>query len=212
MSTLAFLSILNHRHNLQSMVWKLPFSFQDQWGREANKRRLARGTIPTFDDFMNFVTTKAGTAANAVFSRKALHRLDGSSDCPDCSKKGKGSGKPKTYGNHVHTSHQVFNHATDVTADQTTASRNLAIICKLYKKGHDVDDCQAYLKKSLPDRKEFLNEKELCLACYDSGHRSNGCAQRRTCKNCSRRHPTELHDDNFRINQVASMQQVPPPP
>jgi len=40
MPTLTFLSILNHPHNLQSMVSKLPFLLQDRWRREANKRRL----------------------------------------------------------------------------------------------------------------------------------------------------------------------------
>ena len=58
MSTLTFLSILNHPHNLQNMVSKLPFPLQDRWRREANKRRLASGTIPMFDDFVNFVNTK----------------------------------------------------------------------------------------------------------------------------------------------------------
>ena len=143
--------------------------------------------------------------------REALHRLDGSSDRPDHSNKGKGSGKPKTFGDRARAPHHVSNQATDVTADQTIASCNPAIICKLCNKEHDLDDCQAYLKRSLPDRREFLKEKELCLACYDPGHRSNGCAQRRTCKKCSRRHPTRLHDDNFRINQVASKQQISPP-
>ncbi|XP_020625653.1 uncharacterized protein LOC110063042 [Orbicella faveolata] len=161
---------------------------------------------------MTFVNTEAGIATDPVFSRGALHHLDGSLDRPDRSNKGKGSGKPKTFGDRARAPHHVSNHATDVTADKTIASRNPTIICKLCNKGHDLDDCQAYLKRSLPDRKEFLKEKELCFACYDPGHRSNGCAQRRTCKKCSRRHPTGLHDDNFRINQVASKQQIPPPP
>ena len=30
------------------------------------------------------------------------------------------------------------------------------------------------------------------------GHTSRGCTQRRTCKICSGRHPTGLHDDNFK--------------
>jgi hypothetical protein len=29
------------------------------------------------------------------------------------------------------------------------------------------------------------------------GHRSRGCSQKRTCKTCSRRHPTGLHVENF---------------
>ena len=46
MSTLTYLSILNHPHNLQSVVTKLPFTLQDRWRREANKRRVAGGVIP----------------------------------------------------------------------------------------------------------------------------------------------------------------------
>ena len=54
--------------------------------------------------------------------------------------------------------------------------------------------------------------KSLCFACYSPGHRSNGCAQRRTCKSCSRRHPTGLHDDSFALNQEASKQASSTPP
>lgn len=151
------------------MVSKLPFPLQDRWRREANNRRVARGTIPTFDDFVNFVNTEAGIATDPVFLREALHRLDGSSDRPDRFNKSKGSGKSKTYGDHTRTLRHVSNHTTDVTADQKIGSLNPTILCKLCNKGHDLDDCQAYLKKTIPDKKEFLKEKELYFACYDPG-------------------------------------------
>ena len=80
MSTLTFLSILNQPHNLQSMVSKFPFPLQDRWRRETNKRRLGSGTIPAFDDFVNFVNTEARIATDPVFSREALRRLDSSSE------------------------------------------------------------------------------------------------------------------------------------
>ena len=80
MSTLTYLSILNHNHNLQSMVTKLPFTLQDRWRREANKRRVAGGVIPSFADFVNFVNAEAGIATDPVFSREALRRLDGTSE------------------------------------------------------------------------------------------------------------------------------------
>ena len=76
-------------------------------------------------------------------------------------------------------------------------------------KSHDLDDCKEYLKKSLQERREFLKGKGLCFACYGGGHRSNGCAQRRSCKTCDRRHPTGLHDDNFRPNQPTIRNQNP---
>ena len=55
-----------------------------------------------------------------------------------------------------------------------------------------------YLKKSVDERRKFLAEKELCYSCYMPGHRSRGCSRKRTCKTCSRRHPTGLHVYNFK--------------
>jgi len=100
-STLTFLSILNHPHNLQRMVTKLPFTLQDRWRRAANKTRVARGVIPSFADFINFVNAEAGIATDPVFSREALRRLEGSSDQPYRSGKGKGFGKSKTSGDPI---------------------------------------------------------------------------------------------------------------
>ena len=71
-SSLTFLSILNHPHNLQSMVTKLPLPLQDQWRREANKMRVARGAIPAFADFVDFVNAEAGIVTDPVFLREAL--------------------------------------------------------------------------------------------------------------------------------------------
>jgi len=108
MSTLTFLSILDHPRNLQSMVTKLPFTLQDRWRRAANKTRVARGAIPSFADSVNFVNAEAGIAPDPVFSREALRRLEGSSDRPDRSGKGKGFGKSKTSGDHNLTNdHQI---------------------------------------------------------------------------------------------------------
>ena len=139
MRTLTCLSILNHPQNLQSMVTKLPFTLQDRWRREANKRRVAGGVIPSFADFVNFVNVEAGIATDQVFSRKALRRLDGSSDRPDRSSKGKGKsfGKSKTSVNHNGTSHGASSHATDVTADQKSGSRTPISLCKFCNKNHD---------------------------------------------------------------------------
>ena len=41
----------------------------------------------------------------------------------------------------------------------------------------------------------------MCYACNIVGHRSRGCSQKRTCKICSGRHPTGLHEDNFHLTR-----------
>ena len=202
MTSLAFLTVLDHPHNLQSLVKKLPLPLQDRWRREANKLRLSRETIPAFADFVSFVKTEVGIAMDPIFSREALNRVVE----PDRSRKDKYINKPKVAGDRLRPSSYVSSHATAIdTNTRITAETNL--VCQLCRKVHDLDDCQEYLKKNIQERREFLKEKGFCFACYGTGHRSSGCARRRTCKTCSRRHPTGLHDETFQLNRTAAKQQ-----
>lgn len=199
MSTLTFLTILDHPRKLQSMAKKLPLPLQDRWRREANKLRIARETSPAFSDFVKFVKTEAGIATDPVLSREALNRLHGS-DTHNRS-------KPKASEDRARIKDYVY--ATTITPSSKREGSNPVSQCKLCYKDHTLDDCQVYLKKPLQERREFLKEKELCFPCYDPGHKSHGCAQRRSCKKCSRRHPTGLHHDNFRLNLVQTKHQNP---
>ena len=202
MTSLPFLTILSHPHNMQSMVKKLPFPLQDRWRREANRWRVSRQTIPAFAEFVAFVKSEAGIATDPVFSRDALSRVME----PARTYKDKYAHKSKVVDDRSRPRSCVTNHATAIAAnDENTKEANL--VCQQCEKTHDLNDCQSYLKKSLQERKEFLKDKGLCFACYGTGHRSNGCAQRRKCKTCSRRHPTGLHDENFRPTQAAAKQQ-----
>ena len=75
MTSLPFLTILSHPHNMQSMAKKLPFPLQDRWRREASRWRVSRQTIPAFAEFVAFVKSEAGIATDPVFSRDALSRV-----------------------------------------------------------------------------------------------------------------------------------------
>ena len=202
MTSLPFLTILSHPHNVQSMVKKLPFPLQDRWRREANRWRVLRQTIPAFAEFVAFVKSEAGIATDPVFSRDALSRVME----PARTYTDKHAHKSKVINDRSRPRSYVSSHATAITAnDKNTQKANP--VCQQCEKAHDLDDCQIYLKKSLQERKEFLKDKGLCFACYGTGHRSNGCAQRRKSKTCSRRHPTGLHDVNFQPTQAAAEQQ-----
>ena len=202
MTSLPFLTILSHPHNMQSMVKKLPFPLQDPWRREASRWRESRQTIPAFAEFVAFVKSEAGIATDPVFSRDALSRVME----PARTYTDKHAHKSKVIDDCSNPRSYVSSHATAIAAnDKNTQKANP--VCQQCEKAHDLDDCQIYLKKSLQERKEFLKGKGLCFACYGTGHRSNGCAQRRKCKTCSRRHPTGLHDENFQPTQAAAEQQ-----
>jgi len=181
MSELTFLSILDHPQNLQTMVRKLPLSLQDRWRRESSRHRVAGSITPTFASFVTFAKTEAGFATDPVLSREALTRLD-VSERTDCFDKGRNANKPRTYGDHSRLRSHVSSHAMTVVTPPKNERCVPENTCKMCGKSHDLDDCKEYLKKSLQERREFLKENELCFACYSGGHRSNGCAQRRTCK------------------------------
>ena len=166
MKSLPYLNILHHPHNLQTLVKKLPFHLQDRWRCVASKARVGQRNMPSFDSFANFIKDEAKVATDPIFSREALRIQSSDGTNTKCK----------------HTNYKVRSNASKVES------------CILCKGGHDLDDCEEYLKRSIDERWKLLAEKQLC---YMPGHRSRGCSQKRTCKTCSRCHPTGLHVKNF---------------
>ncbi|CAB4008562.1 Hypothetical predicted protein [Paramuricea clavata] len=180
MESLSYLVTLDHPNNLQCLVKKLPFYQQERWRREVTKLR-EKSKNPAFKHFVNFVKTEAKIATDPIFSRQALDKIGQD----DKSKFKRGSTSKFT------------SNATMMKEE----SPNSCIACNGF---HDLDECKVYLKKSLSERRALIAKRGLCCACYGSGHRSRGCIQRRSCKTCSGRHPTGLHDENFRMKNKNS--------
>ena len=128
MKSLSYLVILDHPHNLQTLVKKLPYHLQDRWRRVANKARIERRGIPSFDSFANFIKDEARVATDPIFSREAL-KVQGS----------KG----------VISKRNPVNYRV-----RTNVSKVMP--CIICKKEHDLDDCKEYLKKSIEERRTFL--------------------------------------------------------
>jgi hypothetical protein len=173
MESLSYLVTLDHPNNLQCLVKKLPF--YQRWRREVTKLR-EKGKNPAFKHFVNSVKTEAKIATDPIFSKQALGKIGQD----DQSKFKRGSTSK-------------FTSNATMTKEQ---SPNLCIVCNGL---HNLDECKVYLKKSLAERRALIAKRGLCYACYGSEHRSRGCIQRHSCKTCSGRHPTGLHDENFRM-------------
>ena len=173
MRSLSYLVILDHPQNLQCLVKKLPFFLQERWRREVTKIRESKKT-PEFANFVNFIKAEVKVATDPVFSRQVLEKVGQD----DKSKPRKG---------------QVQKHISGITISGRPGIKP----CILCNNMHDLDDCKRFAEKSLAQRRAFIMEKGLCYACYGEGHRSRGCLKRRSCKICSGRHPTALHDKNY---------------
>ena len=66
--------------------------------------------------------------------------------------------------------------------------------CSLCKGTHPLTKCQEFKKKRVEERGEFVKTKGLCFGCLKSGHLSSSCRSRLTCEECSKPHPTLLHN------------------
>ena len=94
------------------------------------------------------------------------------------------------------------NFATDLSKKKATRGNSLPVSCTLCSKAHHLDECDEFLKKPLGERRDFIKEKGLCFGCDSSEHIAKLCRSRRSCKTCNKKHPTSLHDYNWKKEEV----------
>ena len=201
MKTISHMAVLNHPPNMQSVVQKLPENLQMKWREFVVNTRRKDGKVASFGDLTEFVEHAAESANDPIYSREALvgakttpktkSLLEDSKTLPPSKSKVdsfaiKLDSVPKPPQSHGAGS-----------STQSTNSRR----CPLCEKSHDLEDCDAYKRKSVEERRSFLNEKALCYACYGKNHHSKSCMRKRTCKKCKKPHPTPLHVDGFSLER-----------
>ena len=71
-------------------------------------------------------------------------------------------------------------------------------VCNLCGGPHSLNDCPGFLEKTLAERRDFIKAKALCYSCLIPSHVSKFCKSRLICKSCNKRHPTSLHDYNWK--------------
>ena len=77
-----------------------------------------------------------------------------------------------------------------------TDSSSKRIICAFCKNNHELDLCEKFSQIVLSERKKFVQANALCWGCLKWGHVYKECRGRKTCRSCSCKHPTYLHDDS----------------
>ncbi|CAK9821001.1 hypothetical protein ANTPLA_LOCUS11030 [Anthophora plagiata] len=89
--------------------------------------------------------------------------------------------RPFVHNTHAHTS-QVFNVQTPT------------ISCNFCKGSHYPQQCETFLRLSIPDRIKFAKTKNSCLNCLRPTHRTSECRST-TCRRCYQKHHTLLHQE-----------------
>ncbi len=104
-------------------------------------------------------------------------------------------GNKKT--DHAFKKDKVASFATSVSLHESTVRKaGCQNSCQLCQHDHDLEECEAFLGKSVDDRRVFLKENRMCFGCFAHGHISKGWLHKRRCKTCAKLHPTTLHVDS----------------
>ena len=201
MKNISHMVVLNHSPNMQIIVQKLPPNLQNKWCDLVTKKRTKSQKIADFEDLVEFVESVAESANDPIFGRNALHSTE---ERPRFSRtdSNKTPFKAKPNSTSFATRVDVPSNPRPSVPGQSHGQRNAdGRSCPLCSKSHDLDDCESFIKKTIEERKTFLKENAMCFACYGSNHISKGCTKKRTCRKCSKRHPTALHIDGFKLNK-----------
>ncbi|XP_060078686.1 uncharacterized protein LOC132558170 [Ylistrum balloti] len=81
-------------------------------------------------------------------------------------------------------------HKTEVTQKEVRE-----VLCPLHNTSHSLNDCKAFQKKSIEERKKFMREKGVCFKCCAINQCiAKNCPESVSCKRCqSPKHCTALH-------------------
>lgn len=196
--TISSLSILSDSQENRKMLTKLPDWLVSRWNRYVAQRKEQKGEFPPFKDFVEFIGKEAKIACDPITSPQSL-KCTSFADSEKGYKAQQFQDSKRSHGGRTLLSDTV---ETPVSAASETKVKGSCILCS---GKHDLDTCKSFLSKSLPDRKAFLRQKDLCFGCFQTGHISKRCRQRKKCTVCFRFHPTSLHGDvKPRQGQVGS--------
>ena len=200
MTGLDYLQELDNTASMKTLVDKLPFRLKDRWRINVDYLEEEQGKVVKYSDFVNFVERQARIASNPAFGEIASDK--------DV------KGRPRA--RHVGTS-LATNVETKPSWSSTAGSEkgvnekqkpaqekkkpvkpNNAATQKpcTYCNGdtHSMEYCKKLIEQPIGDRLKFLRQQGVCFGCLKKAtHHSKECNRKLTCKTCSQRHPTVLH-------------------
>ena len=106
---------------------------------------------------------------------------------------------------------QEVSHSKTDSTHQTRAlhmrkQENKRSRCSLCRKDHYIMFCDVYQEKSATEKKQHIEENNLCINCLGK-HKVSECSSKKTCTLCRARHHTTLHDA-YKTSEVTKISHV----
>lgn len=179
--------ILSDSEENQMLLQKLPKWLESHWNRQVSEVLMNGRDFPTFADFAKFLSREADMACTSLH---ALHPLDWAHE----------KGIPREMKGKKST---IFTTQTAAKSNNKQMQMNGKLRpprpCTLCKNNtHQLHNCSEFMKSSLDDRRIYVKDYWLCYGCLKPGHSAKECRHRHTCDLCKGRHPTCLHDENYK--------------
>lgn len=187
METLQYMDELNSTETLIAVSAKLPSYAGVKWCRHARELQNRSGRV-VFKDLVRFVREEAEMANDPIFS-------------PNVLKKERNKGLPRESLNTRPSQRRSLGVNALLTSSAINSEPRTAkpvSQCPLCKESHGLEDCKKYLEQEVKQHVEFIRSNGLCFGCLRKGHLSKTCRTRLKCKECSKYHPTSIHNPDIK--------------
>ena len=193
LSRLEFTSDLDSTGTLESIIQRLPDSFQLKWARRAAKI-LKGGRDTLFVDLVEFIREESSVYNTKFGSAYAERKTATTRHSNDSSKKEKPKPKAK-----VTTLATSAGETTGSTAGPpstaSTAATSTSKKCEHCDgSGHLIGRCHKFKRLKRDEKLEVIKNKNLCFCCLKTGHGSKECEKR--CVKCDKKHHVLIHEGN----------------
>ena len=200
METVEYLRFLNDPKENMMLLQKLPNNVAERWNAITTQRvEDSGGDYPSFREFTKFIGREARKACNPISSYAAIHGKQKEAVTKEKVQRTQRS-KNIQRTSFLTKNDEVQSEPKKGGKDQTKKSgtyqtNDYSCVCVYCKENHDIEACKRFISLTLEKREEFCKNSRLCLACLRSGHSWKDCWYPRKCNQCSRWHPTLLHND-----------------
>ena len=205
------LQVLEYSDNMKKIVSKLPFWLHDKW-RNIVFTRKERGSRPTFNCLVKFVTVEAKKAMDPLYGREALIEDKKISTQSQSSQRktslasNVSEAQPnKTDEEHVDNITEKLAANKISTDNRSTRNNDFRVKYDAFAKpcihckctNHSLDSCYRLTDITHMNKLDILKTFGLCYGCLKPGHVRKLCHTKATCNVCKGRHPSVLHIYGF---------------
>ncbi|XP_003729219.3 uncharacterized protein LOC100890721 [Strongylocentrotus purpuratus] len=170
------LSHLDDERENRKLLMKLPDWLVVKWSRKVVQWRREWGTFPPFSIFTEFIEEEAVVANDPVTSLQSL----------------------QTSNERKKSATSSFMQ-TETHQNQRDGSAERGILTCIFCKGrHHLTECSPFNSETMQKKRKVVRDNGLCFGCLKKGHISKKCNKRNTCSSCRGKHPTVLHDDEWK--------------